>query len=309
MKTLIATNEDFIKRQRTIISSDVTAGSGVVIPVVNSNGFTAGQYVAIGYEGSEGAELAVVSAVAATSITITTLVLNHAKDEPVVVFRYNKRKFYGSLTATGSYSELTSSGSPATISVTDPQGTYFEYTGVEGYIYFKATYYNSATTDETSLAESDGILADESLRYCSLHAIKVQAGLTNNPFITDGIIEVYRRRAENEVDSYLNSRYVLPLQNSSGAAEVPFLIENCTTLLAAGYMDYKEFGKDGEGVKWLGEARGLLKKLQTAGGQQLLGADKVEMTTKTTSSGIQSFPNTTDNTNGPARQFTMAQRF
>jgi hypothetical protein len=147
------------------------------------------------------------------------------------------------------------------------------------------------------------------VRYCSLYAIKTQAGLTNNPYITDGLVEVYRKRAENEVDSYLNARYVLPLLNSTGVAEIPFLVENCTTLLAAGYMDYKEFGKDGEGVKWLGEARSILKKLQTPGGQQLLGADKMEMQTKTLSSSVMSYPDTVDNDNGPVQVFGMRKRF
>lgn len=309
MKVLLATNDDFIKRQRTRLAADSLPGSSVVLSVLDADGFIAGQYVAIGYEGSEGAELSKVTAVTPTSVTFDTLLLAHKADEPLVIFRFNKRKFYGALTATGSFVEITGSGSPVIITVSDPQGTYCEYIGNEGYIYFKSTYFNSSTSEETPLSESDAILADESVRYCSLYAIRQQAGLTNNPFITDGRIETYRHRAESEVDSYLNARYILPLLNSSGAAEVPFLVENCTTLLAAGYMDYQEFGKDGEGVKWLGEARSILKKLQTPGGQQLMGSDKIEMQTRTLSSGIASYPDQVDNTNGPARQFTMAQRF
>lgn len=309
MKVLIATTEDFIKRQRTKISGDILPGNDVVIPVLNSDGFTAGQFVALGYEGSELAELCQVTATTDLSVTVSVVKLEHKADEPLVIYRFNKRKFYGSLTQGGSYTELVTSGSPATITVSDPQGTYFEYTGNEGYIYFKSTYFNSSTAEETDISESDAILADESLRYCSLYAIRKQAGLTNNPFITDGMVETYRRRAENEIDSYINSRYILPLINSSGVNEVPFLIENCATLLAAGYFDYQEFGKDGEGVKWLGEARAILKKLQTPGGQQLLGSDHQEMQTRTLSSGIVSYPDTVDNTNGPQRQFTMMQRF
>ena len=157
--------------------------------------------------------------------------------------------------------------------------------------------------------ESNAVLGDESARYCSIYAIKKQAGLTKNPYITDGVVETYRKRAENEVDSYLNAKYTLPLQNSQGVPEVPFMIENICVLLAAGYMDYQEFGKDGEGVKWLGEGRAILKALQSPGGQQLLGSDHAEMMTNTLTSGVKSFPDTVDNENGPTRMFTTGQIF
>lgn len=309
IKVLIAPTEDFVRRERSLLTADSASGSTTFITVANTDGFAANDYLVVGVEGSEAAELCKIVSIAGFNITVDTLKQNHLKDEPIVKFRYNKRKFYGSTTAGGSYTELTGYGSPVTIGVDDPQGSLIEYTGGEGYIYFKSTYWNTTTSEESNLTDANEVLADESVRYCSIYAIKKQAGLTQNPYITDGLIETYRKRAENEVDSYLNARYILPLTNSSGNPEIPFVIENCTTLLAAGYMDYQEFGKDGEGVKWLGEARSLLKKLQTAGGQQLLGADKVEMQTRLLSNSVQSYPDTVDNENGPDRKFTMRQKF
>jgi len=307
MKVLTAPTEDFIKYERGTLTADVTHGSTVQITVSNTNGLTAGDFLTFGYEGSEGAELAAIGNVTDTTFT-ATLKFDHKSGEPFTKYRYDKRKFYGCLTVGGTYAELTGSGSPVAIKVDDPQGTLLEYTGTEGYLYFKSTYYNSTTQNETDIADSVAVLADESLRYCSIFAIKKQAGLTNNPYITDDIVEKYRNRAENEIDSFLNSRYTLPLTNSSGSGEIPFLVENCATLLAAGYMDYQEFGKDGEGVKWLGEARSLLKKIQ-GGSQQLLGSNKIEMSTKTLSTGIQSYPDEVDDDEGPGMQFTMRQTF
>lgn len=309
IKILIAPTEDFIKSSRTQVSADVSAGSSVSISVANANGFAVNDFIVVGPEGSEQAELCKITAVSATQIQVLTLVLAHKADEPIVKYRYNQRKFYGSLTAGGSYSQLSSSGSPADIRVTDPQGTLLEYTGSDGYIYFKATYYNTVDSYETDPADAVEMLADDSVRYCSIYAIKRQAGLLNNPYINDAVVETYRKRAENEIDGYLNQRYQLPLTNSSGTEEIPFLVENCATLLAAGYMDYQEFGKDGEGVKWLGEARSLLKKLQTTGGMQLIGSDHAEMTTKTLSSGVTGYPDSVDNANGPTRFFTRDQKF
>jgi hypothetical protein len=80
-------------------------------------------------------------------------------------------------------------------------------------------------------------------------------------------------RAENEINSVLFSKYVLPLST------VPAIIENCCTLLAAGYMDYQEFGSEGEGVKWLGEARGILNSIKK-GVQVLLDEDGNELAKK-----------------------------
>jgi hypothetical protein len=309
MKVLLATTEDFIKREKTFVSADVASGAGAVIQTPNANGYAINDYIVVGWEGSEQAEMCKITNVGGNNLTVDMLLLSHKQDEPIVKYRYNKRKFYGSTTAGGSYIELTGYGSPVQIQVDDPQGTILEYTGSEGYLFFKSTYWNTTTSEESNIADANEVNADESLRYCSLYAIKKQAGLTNNPYITDGITENYRKQAENEVDSYLTARYVLPLTNSSGNLEIPALVQRITILLAAGYQDYQEFGGEGEGVKWLGEARSILKQLQTPGGQQLLGADKQEMQSKTLSSGVVSYPDTVDNDNGPDRKFTMRQRF
>lgn len=309
MKILIAPTEDFIKYEKTKLTADTLSGASINVTMANSAGIAVNDYVVIGHEGSQQAELCQVTALLGEIVTVDLLNLPHLADEPIVKYRYNKRKFYGATVAGGSYTELASYGSPVEIAVNDPQGTVLEYVGGEGYIYFKTTYYNSQSAEESDILEASEILADESLRYCSIYEIRKQAGLTKNPYITDGYVETYRKRAESEVDSYLNARYYLPLTNSSGVLEIPFLVENCTTLLAAGYMDYQEFGKDGEGVKWLGEARSILKKLQTPGGQQLLGSDHQEMQTKTLSSGVASYPDQVDNDNGPDQKFTMRQNF
>lgn len=309
MKLLIAQTESFIKETRGTVSADFASGSGVVVSMPSAVGFAVNDFVVVGTEGSETAELVQVTARTDTSITVTTR-LAHKADEPVVKYRFDKRKFYGSLAAGGSYVELTGNGSPVPIGVDNPQGTVCEYTGIEGYLYFKSTYYNSQTTVESSLADANETLADESLRYCSLYAIRKQAGLTDNPFVTDGLVETYRKRAENEVKSYIMTRYTLPLQRADGTLETPAIIENATALLAAGYMDYQEFGSQGEGVKWLGEARGVLNSVKK-GTQRLLDSNDQEMAYTSASNQIQGYPDCVDNSEGSTqqRQFTMGQLF
>jgi phage gp36-like protein len=306
MKTLLSPTEDFVKSEQSVLNADASAGSNVSLTLESNDGMARYAFVAIGNEGAENCELEQINVAPTGNAVVQVATLKHAhlKGEPVVVFRYDKRKFYGCTTATGTYAELTTDGSPKLIEVDDPQGTLLEYTGLEGYIYFKSTYYNSQSLEETTIDDSEAVLADETKRYCSIYAIRKQAGLSKNPFITDGDIETYRKRAENEVNSILAAKYVLPL------AEVPAIIENACTLLAAGYIDYKEFGKDGEGVKWLGEGRGILNSIKK-GTQLLIGIDGAALSfSSTNSQQLRGFPDDSiGDGDSDARQFRIDQQF
>jgi phage gp36-like protein len=300
MKRLEAVTEDFIKAERTRLAADASAGSNVTLTLESNDGFAHLAYVVIGNEGSELAELEQVNqaVTGATQVRVGTLKFNHQKGEPVTVYRYNKRKFYGATSAGGSYTELTSEGSPKDIQVDDPQGTVLEYTG-STYTYFKATYYNSQTAEETDEDDAQATLADESTRYASLWAIRKHAGLAGNALYSDFRMETKRKQAENEINSALAAKYTLPL------AEVPALVAQICELLAAGYIDYEEFGADGEGVKWLGEARALLKAVQK-GTQLLIGEDGTELTRNAKVGVLDGYPNDEDT---DAANFAMDDKY
>jgi len=303
MKTLLAPTEDFIKIERTKLGADATAGSSVQLTLDNTDGFSANDYIVIGHEGSELAECQQISSVDSdTTLTVATLKFNHNKDEPATKYRYNQRKFYGSTTKDGSYSELTSDGSPKDIQVDDPQGSRLEYTGSEGFVYFKSTYYNSQEDLETSIDDATATEADESKRYVSLYDIRKHAGLAGNQLYPDLRIEIKRKQAENEVNSYLLQNYKLPL------SEIPPLIEQVTTSLAAGYIDFEEFGKDGEGVKWLGEARAILKQIRD-GKQLLIKSDGTEMERQSDAGRLAGFPDNADADGAGERIFDIDQTF
>lgn len=300
MKQLYAPTEDFIKVEMGVLDADAAAGSNVSLTLVSNQGLVQNDYIVIGVEGNELAELEQINAAVSGNVVVqvATLKFNHKKGEPITKYRYNKRKFYGSETETGSYTELTADGSPKDIQADDPQGTQLEYTG-SVYEWFKATYFNSQTSLESDIADAGAVEADESKRYATIYAIRKHAGLAGNPRYSDGRIEVKRKQAENEIDSVLYSKYELPL------TEVPALLGQITELLAAGYIDFEEFGKDGEGVKWLGEARALLKSIQK-GTQRLIGADGNELTRVTSAGVISGLPN--DST-AEERMFTINQTF
>ncbi len=303
MRKLIAPTEPFIKLEQGVLNADALAGSSVTLVLQNNDHIANNDYVVIGWEGNEICELVQVNQVVSggTDIRVATLKLNHRKGEPVTKYQYNKRKFYGATSATGTFAELTADGSPVDIQVDDPQGTILEYTG-SVYTHFKSTYYNSTTLVETDTADSEPTAGDQSLRYASLYGIRKHAGLAGNPRYSDLRIEQKRKQAENEIDSAIFARYTLPL------TEIPGLITYICELLAAGYIDYEELGKEGEGVKWLGTARSLLKAIQT-GERKIIGADGAELSAKEGVGGVSSYPDSVDNDEGPIRMFTTNQTF
>ena len=111
MKTILFPTDQSIKRERTSVTANTAPGTAVVLPVANSSGIVADDFIVVGPEGSEQAELCQVTAVTQQTITLATMKLVHYTDEPIVKYQYNQRKFYGSLTASGSYTELTVKGS------------------------------------------------------------------------------------------------------------------------------------------------------------------------------------------------------
>jgi phage gp36-like protein len=299
MRQFLAPTEEWIKTEIGTLAADATAGSNVSLTLINNDGLAQNDYIVIGHEGSELAEMELINqaVTAGTTVRVATLKFNRKAGEPIVKYGYNQRKFYGSLTEGGSYMEMTADGSPVNIQVDDPQGTLFEYTG-STYTYFKATYYNSTAAEETDIDDAVAVAGDQSGRYATLWAIRKHAGLAGNPFYSDFRLEEKRKQAENEIKSAIMARYVLPL------AEVPELITRICELLAAGYIDYEEFGKDGEGVKWLGEARAILKAIQK-GTQRLIGSDDTELTTNTKVNRLDGYPD--DSADDPV--FAMDDKF
>lgn len=306
MRLLIAPTEDFIKTERGVLNADASAGSSVTLTLLDNDGISDNDYIVIGREGAEKAELQQINAVvtAGTDVQVATLRFAHKKGEPITIYRYNKRKFYGATAAGGTYVELTADGSPVNMQVDDPQGTLLEYTGSEGYTHFKATYYNSETDTETVIGDAEEVEADETKRYTSIYQIRIQAGLTQNPFINDSRIERKRKQAENEINSCIASKYPLPL------SEVPPLLATICDLLAGGYLSFEEYGPEGEGKKWLGEARGMLKAIKK-GTQILIGADGTELTRNTSVGKLDSFPinDGTDDTDTPERLFSIDKQY
>ena len=304
MKSFIAPSENFIFTEISEIDLDVSAGSSATLKLLSNNGFADNDFVMVKESGNDQAHICQINATVSgnTDIQVDTLKYDLKKGDKVIKILFNQRKFYGCLTTDGTYTEITADGSPKDIEVDNPNGTLFEYTGSEGYLYFKCTYYNSETTTETDIDDSEAVLGGETDRYCSVYAIRVQTGLVQNPYINDTRINRKRKQAENEINSSLFSRYTLPL------SEIPPLVQNICELLASGYIDFEEFGPEGQGVKWLGEGRALLKAIQT-GRQRLIGTDDTELATVSTTNSLQGYPDNDGDDDTPERAFTIDKKY
>jgi len=304
MKILEAPTEDYIKGERTALAAASLAGSSIQITVENTNGYTADDFVAVGHEGNEKSELAqIVSVDSDTQMTLASLNFAHVAGQPILQYLYNQRKFYGSTTQAGTFTELTSYGSPADIQIDDPIGTTLEYTGSEGFTFFKSTYYNSETSTETDIADANAVEADEGKRYTSIFLIRKKAGILDNPYLNNDYVEGKRKEAESGVNAYLAKRYTLPL------AEVPKVIQNITTTLAAGYIHDDEFGEEGHGPDWIDRAHKMLREI-ASGKLELIDSSNAEMSNDvTTSESLKSYPDRTADNGRSGRIFSITDRW
>jgi len=290
MKQFNASTESFIESEKTKIATDISSGTDVSIAVDNSGGFSENDFLIIGNKGNDKAEVCQINASISsnTSFQVATLKFNHDEDEPIVKIRFNQRKLYGCETKDGSYSVVTTgTSSPKELEVDNPQGTYFEYTGTT-YSYFKCTYYNSETSDETNLSDSVTVHAVTSATYCSVSDIRIKAGLTNNSYVSDGRISDERTKVQNYIDGKLKSVYDIPF------SDVPDVIEDiCIRISAGRIMNEILSGTSDKADEMIKGAKADLMEI-IDGNVELVDSEGNKMTSSGTSS-LKGYPdNSTD---------------
>lgn len=263
MQVLSAPIENAVLGEQSAFSADVVAGA-TSLTVYNTQGFVEHDYIIIGTIGYEKAELLQVKSVTVPGTLVLEVACSfaHLKDESIQRIFYNKRKFYRSATESGTYSHLSTAGSPVDIDVDNAEGNIFEDPDGTATSYYKATYFNTTTSKETDLSDSLPALAGDSDHYTSVYKIKVEAGFKDNPYIDSDLIDRYRLEAESEIDGYVAGFYQLPF------VSVPKMIQHICTLLAAGNLVSKEYGLEMDleisksGDKKIQRAEDLLKRIQ-----------------------------------------------
>jgi len=264
MQILNAITENFVTGEKTFLSAD-EAVDETVLSVDNSQGFVKNDYIVVGEIGNEQAELRQIESIGSDNDAITISValdFAHNEDETITKLRFNQRKFYRSTTKTGTFSHLSSEGSPVNIEVNNPTGTEFEDSTGTSTSWYKSTYYNSTTSIETSISDAIPGKASNADHYTTIYRIKDEAGFGDNPYISDETVGDYRLEAENEINSMISTVYSVPLSST------PRLITHITTLLAGGLLLSKEYGLEADvevsktGQRKIDRANSLLAKIQ-----------------------------------------------
>lgn len=307
--------------EQTELNADVAVGATTISPKSTDN-LTANHLLYLGRTGSEGGEKVTIDAIASeTSLTIDApgTTKPHSQFEPVYRLFGDQLKVYralnvdGSTPADGSFSLL---GTPLDIDFDDVQTSYTDPDGSEDY-WYKYTFYNSVSTEETDIAATNAVRGGNVGNYASITAVRREAGLLTNRNISDAMIDEQRQTAQALINARLGGRYIVPFSGSINP-----LVEKMTVMLAAGWLLLRNYGpnvtlntNDGNArVNWVtnNEGTGILDKLDK-GEMKLTGADGVVTGSNSTQGEVTSWPNdSTDtaasNVGGGERMFRVSDR-
>lgn len=305
-------------KDKLILTADTAVGI-TSIPVVNSEGYSASDFSVLGNLVSEYSEkIQAPSSGFAPDVThivanaVTTM--QHKQFDPVWILFGNKIKIWrapnvnGTYPADNTYTLLTT----IDVDVDESSTAYTDATGSNAY-WYKVTYQNSVTLAETTLADSPIVIRGGSYGYyTTLEAIRKEAGLYNNTFITDSAIDAARYRAQFELDGAFNGLYNVPFQ-----APINPMVSLLVEKLAASYLlsiDYGPMasGNSKDADKKLAEFQRLMDKIDNKT-YVLTDVNGTDLSIAH-AGGNKSWPNdTTDTTpvdqGGSTRTFRMGMRF
>ena len=280
MQVLIAPTEPVVLGEQTMFNAEEAAGQ-TELTVVNSQGFSANDYIILGTRGSDTAEVRQIASTTATTITINVATsFLHEKNESILLLRYNQRKFYRCTTEDGTYTHLSDEGSPIDIDVDKPEGTEFEDSTGLSTSWYKATYYNAYEGIESDLADAVAVKAGDVEHYTSIYKIKDEAGFKDNAYIGSDLIDRYRTEAEAIAESMIAMTYQIPL------ASAPRIFQHIVTMYSAGLLLLKEYSLENDadttknGQKKIDRAEELLQKI-VDGDLILLSESNTELSKQT----------------------------
>lgn len=297
------------------ITADVAAGA-THIQTDNTTNYASGTFIVVGNRGTELAELATVLTVDdAARLTLTApLIRKHDRFEQLTPLNGNQIKVYRAANVTGYPPADTAFGSigTAAISVSDMITLFMDPDGSNAY-WYKSTYLNTSTNDESSLADSTVVRGGGYDYYTSVYEIRKTAGMVNNQFITDADIDAKRLEAQQEINAALSGMYTVPFQ-----PPIDPMVSGITRMLAAGKLMQDDPGGSGgnsmiyqEGQDKIDQARQMLQLIDNR--KYFLTDVTGQPTINPNSQSSKAFPDantSTDNLSssmgGSDRQFRMA---
>ncbi|MGW6120441.1 hypothetical protein ACWFRF_15470 [Nocardia sp. NPDC055165] len=225
--------------ERSSLAEAAETGDNSLL-LVSTQGIEVGRIIYLGTLSREGCERAVVSSVNADGVTLgltANLKLDHAVNADVTAVLGDLIHFWraanvdGSVPADGDFTVI------ATRSI-DPDQTSSFYRDADGSssYWYRYTYYNATSSDETLLQNSEPVRGDDYGHYASLSEIRSKAGLAEAVNLKDSDIDLHRRAAEREVNGALAASYSVPF------SPVPGEVNTLTVELAASMLLVAAFG-------------------------------------------------------------------
>ncbi len=220
------------------LSFGEVTGAGT-LRVKNINSFGTSQALQIGKTKEESAEIVITgtAAISGTSLILTgTCRFDHPTDTPVYAIRFDQVIFKRSITGTaGTATSIT--GGTTTITPDSEYTQYYDTTGVSTYAY-KASYYNSVTTEESTV--SDWITPSGQSQYClSKMRERIKRKLISSNYI----------QSDEIIDDWINE-WLEKMTNAAIDVNKDYLLGSETISVTSGQemgtitsVDYKELRK------------------------------------------------------------------
>lgn len=299
MATLhIESFSDINIKERTELLEAAAAGDSV-LKLVSTADYATGDILYVGSLSREGCERAVVASVD----TPTQLTLESALQQAHIAYDdvcsvlgdtiriYRAPNVDGSIPVDGSFVAL------ATRSIdSDQQSTYYRDSNGSSAYWYKFTYTNLDTGDETDIASSTAARGEDFGNYCSLREIREEAGALQAYNLPDTTVAQCRTNAQNEINASLRNVYGQKVPFNP----VPGQIKTLTIQLAAAFLKQIRFpGQDSLWSAQLKDARARLQALQDKD-DSLTGDDGADLV----DSSISYYPGDDD-----YRAFSMDMRF
>lgn len=249
-------------RERSQLLEAANSGD-TVLKVVSTAGYGTGDILYVGSLGMERCERAVVASVqSSTQLTLAgPLQHSHIAYANITSVLGDSIRVYRALSTDGSVPPDADFVPLATRAIdSDSQSTYYRDANGTADHWYKFTYTNLDTTDETSLADAKAVRGQGFGNYCSLREIREEAGFLDAHNLKDTLVAQCRFNAQNEINAGLRNVYgdKVPFD------PVPGLIKTLTIKLAAAYLQQSAY--PGRRDLWeprLKEAHAKLVALQT----------------------------------------------
>jgi len=195
----------FIREEEETEITTAIAISGTTLVVDNTQGFSGDDYIIIGTLGKETAEIVKITSVDSnTSLTIGAVKFAHAVDDPVRRTPFNQINFYSCATETGTYA-LDGSAENMQVDNDDLMTGHATTTSNARTLFWKATYYNSTSGNETSQSDAEAIYGATTL-YCTPQDVYDFLDLDETK-LNSGTVSLVIEGATQEIESRANTLF------------------------------------------------------------------------------------------------------